>query len=153
MLAAEHCVRLERPAEVLLVENSPADVRLVIEALRESATLTHLSVLRDGHDTLAFLRREGMHSAAPRPDLVILDLDLPGKHGGDVLGQIKTDAALRAIPVVILTGSREPDDILRSYHLHANAYVTKPIHLDAFMSAIGSILKFWLETVTLPPNL
>ncbi len=142
----------ERPMELLLVENSPADVRLVVEALRQSATPTHLSVARDGYEALAFLRREGVHAAAPRPELVMLDLDLPGKHGREVLAEIKGDETLRATPVVVLTGSREPEDILRSYHLYANAYVTKPIHLDAFLSAIGSILSFWLETATRPPE-
>jgi CheY-like chemotaxis protein len=144
-------VLLERPVELLLVENSPADVRLVVEGLRESATPTHLRVISDGREALAYLRREGTHAGAPRPDLVILDLDLPGKHGREVLAEVKADEALSAIPVVILTGSHEPEDILRSYQLHANAYVTKPIHLDAFLSAIGSILNFWLGTATPPP--
>jgi chemotaxis family two-component system response regulator Rcp1 len=142
----------ERPRELLLVENSSADVRLVVEALRQTATLTHLSVAHDGREALAVLRREGAHAAAPRPELVVLDLDLPGKHGRDVLAEIKGDVALRTIPVVILTNSPEPEDVLRSYHLHANAYVTKPIHLDPFLAAVGSILSFWLETATPPPK-
>ena len=140
----------ERRVELLLIENNPGDVRLVVEGLRQSVTPTHLSVARDGLEALAFLRRDGAHSAAPRPDLIILDLDLPGKHGRDVLREIKADDTLRSIPVVVLTGSREPGDILRSYDLHANAYVTKPIQLDAFLAAVGSILSFWLETATPP---
>jgi chemotaxis family two-component system response regulator Rcp1 len=149
----ESRVLRESPVELLLVENNPADVRLVVEGLRQSVTPTHLSVVRDGQEVLAYLRREGMHATAPRPHLIILDLDLPGKNGLEVLGEIKADDSLRVIPVVVLTGSREPEDIVRSYQLHANAYVTKPIHLNAFLSTVGSILSFWLEIATPPPSL
>jgi CheY-like chemotaxis protein len=116
---------LERPVELLLIEDNRADARLVLEALRVGPLATHLSVARDGYEASAFLNREGAHAAAPRPDLVILDLDLPGKHGREVLAEIKADAALRTIPVIVLTGSNEAEDILRSYQLHANAYITK----------------------------
>ena len=111
-----------------------------------------MSVARDGVEALAYLRREGTQSAAIRPELIVLDLDLPGKHGHEVLTELKGDQALCSIPVVVLTGSHEPDDIVRSYQLHANAYVTKPVNLDAFLSTIDSIVTFWRATATAPLN-
>jgi CheY-like chemotaxis protein len=137
--------------ELLLIENSLADARLVLEALRQSTTATHLSVARNGEEGLAFLRRQGAYRTAPQPDLVVLDLDLgAGIHGRQVLEEIKADTALRTIPVVVLTGSNEPQDIQRSYDLHANAYVTKPIQLDDFLAKVTSIVGFWHETATRP---
>lgn len=145
----------EPSVELLLVENSSADARLVIEALRESPTAasTHVNVARSGEEALAFLQRVGNHAAAPRPRLVILDLDLPGMPGQDVLAEIKADRTLRTIPVVVLTNAHRPEEVVQSYELHVNAYVTKPIHLEAFVSAVESIASFWLETATLPPLL
>jgi two-component system, chemotaxis family, response regulator Rcp1 len=145
-------VAFDPRVELLLIENCPADVRLVMEGLQQSVTPTHLSVVGDGLDALAFLHREGRHATAPRPDLIILDLDLPGKHGREVLREIKGEDLLRSIPVIVLTGSGEPEDILHSYELHANAYITKPTHLDGFLAAVGSIVNFWFQTATPPPN-
>jgi two-component system, chemotaxis family, response regulator Rcp1 len=139
-----------RPIEILLVEDNPGDVRLTIEALKEAKVRNHLSVAKDGVEALAFLRREGPYAAAARPDLILLDLNLPRKDGREVLAEIKADASLRAIPVVILTTSQADQDILRSYELHANCYITKPVDLDQFITVVKSIEDFWLTIVTLP---
>ena len=139
-----------RPIEILLVEDNPGDVRLTIEALRESKVRNHLSVARDGVEALAFLRREGGHAEAVRPDLILLDLNLPKKDGREVLAEIKADAILRTIPVVILTTSRAEQDVLRSYELQANCYISKPVDLDQFITVVKSIEDFWLTIVTLP---
>jgi two-component system, chemotaxis family, response regulator Rcp1 len=139
-----------RPIEILLVEDNPGDVRLTIEALKEAKVRNHLSVAKDGVEALAFLHREGSYAAAARPDLILLDLNLPRKDGREVLAEIKADASLRAIPVVILTTSQADQDILRSYELHANCYITKPVDLDQFITVVKSIEDFWLTIVTLP---
>ena len=139
-----------RPIEILLVEDNPGDVRLTIEALKEAKVRNRLSVAPDGVEALAFLRREGTYAEAARPDLILLDLNLPRKDGREVLAEIKGDASLRAIPVVILTTSRADQDILRSYELHANCYITKPVDLDQFITVVKSIESFWLTIVTLP---
>jgi CheY-like chemotaxis protein len=139
-----------RPVEILLVEDNPGDVRLTIEALREGKVRNHLSVATDGVEAMAFLRREGEHAAAARPDLILLDLNLPRKDGRQVLAEIKADEDLRTIPVVILTTSKADEDILRSYDLHANCYVTKPVDLDQFITVVKSIEDFWLTIVALP---
>jgi chemotaxis family two-component system response regulator Rcp1 len=139
-----------RPVEILLVEDNPGDVRLTIEALRVSKLHNQLNVARDGVEALAFLRREGAFSDAVRPDLIVLDLNLPKKGGREVLAEIKADAALRTIPVVILTTSRAEQDVLRSYELQANCYITKPVDLEQFMTVVKSIEDFWLTIVTLP---
>ena len=139
-----------RPVEILLVEDNPGDVRLTIEALRESKLHNQLNVARDGVEALAFLRRDGAFSDAVRPDLIVLDLNLPKKDGREVLAEIKADPALRTIPVVILTTSRAERDVLRSYELQANCYITKPVDLDQFMTVVKSIEDFWLTIVRLP---
>jgi two-component system, chemotaxis family, response regulator Rcp1 len=139
-----------RPIEILLVEDSPGDVRLTREALREGEIRNHLSVTTDGALALAFLRREGCYATAPRPDVILLDLNLPKLDGREVLTAIKADPLLRRIPVVILTTSSNEQDILRSYDLHANCYITKPVDLDQFISVVQAIESFWLTIVTLP---
>jgi two-component system, chemotaxis family, response regulator Rcp1 len=138
------------PIEILLVEDSPSDVDLTKEALAEAKVLNHLHVVGDGVAALAFLRREGPYASAPVPDLILLDLNLPKKDGREVLAEIKADPALRRIPVVILTTSQADEDILQSYDLHANCYVTKPVDLDQFVKVVRSIEDFWLEIVKLP---
>jgi two-component system, chemotaxis family, response regulator Rcp1 len=139
-----------RPIEILLVEDSPSDVRLTQEALRRAKVNNRLTVARDGIEALASLRQEGEHSNAPRPDLILLDLNLPKKNGRDVLAEIKGDENLKRIPVVILTTSHAEQDILRSYDLHANCYITKPVDLHQFIGVIQSIEGFWLTVVRLP---
>ncbi|WNG23629.1 response regulator [Cystobacter fuscus] len=141
---------LGRPIEILLVEDNPGDVRLTIEALKEGKVSNRLSVARDGVEALAFLRREGPHASAPRPDLILLDLNLPRRDGREVLAEIKADARLRRIPVVVLTTSKAEEDILRTYDLHANCYINKPVDLDQFISVVRSIDDFWLSVVRLP---
>ncbi|MFY0583805.1 response regulator [Cystobacter fuscus] len=141
---------LGRPIEILLVEDNPGDVRLTIEALKEGKVSSRLSVARDGVEALAFLRREGAHASAPRPDLILLDLNLPRRDGREVLAEIKADAELRRIPVVVLTTSKAEEDILRTYDLHANCYINKPVDLDQFISVVRSIDDFWLSVVRLP---
>ena len=149
MTVTEHATR---PIEVLLVEDNPGDVRLTVEALKEAKVLNHLSVAGDGADALAFLRRQGAHAQAPRPELILLDLNLPKKDGREVLAEIKEDADLRRIPVVILTTSQAEQDIVKTYNLHANCYITKPVELDQFMEIVKSIEGFWLSIVRLPPE-
>jgi two-component system, chemotaxis family, response regulator Rcp1 len=138
------------PIEILMVEDSPGDVRLTKEALKEAKVLNHISVCEDGVEAMAFLRREGPYAEAPRPDLILLDLNLPRKDGREVLAEIRSDPALTQIPVVVLTTSRAEQDVLRSYALHANCYVTKPVDLDQFISVIQSVETFWLTVARLP---
>ena len=137
--------------EVLLVEDDPGDVLLIREAFEHNKVYNALHVVSDGVEALEFLRREGEHAGARRPDLVLLDLNLPRKDGRQVLAEVKQDADLRTIPVVILTTSEAEEDIARSYDLHANAYVTKPVDFDQFMSAVRQIDEFFVTIVTLPP--
>jgi CheY-like chemotaxis protein len=132
------------------VEDNPGDVRLTIEALKEGKVSNSLSVARDGVEALSFLRREGPHAKAARPDLILLDLNLPKKDGREVLAEIKDDSSLRRIPVVVLTTSKAEEDILRTYDLHANCYITKPVDLEQFISVVRSIDDFWLSVVRLP---
>jgi chemotaxis family two-component system response regulator Rcp1 len=141
-----------QPLEVLLVEDSPGDVRLTQEALKDAKVHINLRVVRDGIDAIAFLMREGEYATVPRPDLILLDLNLPRKDGREVLKEIKENPELKSIPVVILTTSASEADILRSYLLHANCYVTKPVNLDGFLTVVKSIDSFWLSIVKLPPN-
>ena len=141
-----------RPVEILLVEDNPGDVRLTREALREGKVRNNLYVASDGVDALAFLRREGQYADAVRPDLILLDLNLPRKDGREVLQEIKADATLRYIPVVVLTSSQAEQDILRAYDLHANCYVSKPVDLDQFIHVVHSIEDFWFTIVKLPPE-
>ena len=138
--------------EILLVEDNPGDVELTREALHDGKIHTNLSVAPDGVEALAFLRREGKYGGAPRPDLILLDLNLPRKDGRAVLAEIKEDRALRHIPVVVLTSSQAEQDIVRAYDLHANCYVTKPVDLDQFITIVRSIEQFWFSVVKLPPN-
>jgi two-component system, chemotaxis family, response regulator Rcp1 len=139
-----------RPVEVLLVEDNPGDVRLTREALEEAKVLNNLNVAVDGVEAMAYLRREGPYADATRPDLIFLDLNLPKKDGREVLAEIKADEQLRRIPVVILTTSAAEQDIVRSYNLHANCYVTKPVDLDQFLTVVKSVEDFWLTIVKLP---
>jgi two-component system, chemotaxis family, response regulator Rcp1 len=139
-----------KPIEILLVEDNPGDVRLTIEALKDAKVVNHLSVARDGVQALALLRQEGSYAGAPRPDLVLLDLNLPLKDGRQVLAEIKTDDGLKRIPVVILTTSKAEEDILKTYNLHANCYITKPVDLDQFINVVKSIEDFWFTVVKLP---
>jgi two-component system, chemotaxis family, response regulator Rcp1 len=138
------------PLEVLLIEDSPGDVRLTREALKDAKVHIHLSVASDGVEAMAFLERQGEFSNAPRPDLILLDLNLPKKDGREVLKDIKESATLGSIPVVILTMSASEADILKSYRLHANCYITKPVNLDGFLKVVQSIDSFWLSVVKLP---
>ncbi|NVJ06195.1 response regulator [Myxococcus sp. AM001] len=140
------------PIEILLVEDNPGDVRLTIEAFKEGKVSNHLSVARDGVEALAFLRRQGAYANAVRPDLILLDLNLPRKDGREVLAEIKVDPALRRIPVVVLTTSKAEEDILRTYDLHANCYIAKPVDLEQFIFVVRSIDDFWLSVVRLPPK-
>lgn len=141
---------LVKPIEILLVEDNPGDVRLTIEALKEAKVINHLTVVKDGMEALAFLRRQGSYSAAPRPHLIVLDLNLPRKDGREVLADIKADDRLKRIPVVVLTTSQDEQDVLKSYNLHANCYITKPVDLDQFVRVVRSIEDFWLGIVVLP---
>jgi len=138
------------PIEILLVEDNAADVRLTREALKDAKVHNQLHVAADGVEAIALLRREGRHAGSPRPDLVLLDLNLPKKDGREVLEEIKQDPGLQNIPVVILTTSQAEEDVLRSYQLRANAYVTKPVDLEQFLEVVRSIESFWLEIVRLP---
>lgn len=137
--------------DILLVEDNPADVRLTIEALKEAKVHNNLHIATDGAEAVSFLRREGKFSEAPRPDLILLDLNLPRKDGREVLEEIKSDPALKSIPVVVLTTSEAEEDILRAYNLSANCYVTKPVDLEQFIKVVNSIENFWLTIVKLPP--
>jgi CheY-like chemotaxis protein len=138
------------PVEILLVEDSPSDTDLTVEALREAKVRNHLNIVEDGVAALQFLRREGKHADAPRPDLILLDLNLPRKDGREVLAEIKSDANLKTIPVVVLTTSRAEQDVLQAYKHHANCYITKPVDFEQFLNVVHSIESFWLMLVTLP---
>ncbi|MEW6584641.1 MAG: response regulator [Nitrospirota bacterium] len=139
-----------KPIEILLVEDNPGDVRLTMEALKEAKVSNYLHVVYDGAEAIGFLRREGEYVKAPRPDLILLDLNLPKKDGREVLAEIKADESLKRIPVVVLTTSQSEKDILKSYNLHANCYVTKPVDLERFLEVVKSIEDFWLTVVKLP---
>jgi CheY-like chemotaxis protein len=138
--------------KILLVEDNPGDVRLMVEALKEGRVLNQLSVVRDGVEAMAFLRQEGQYAQANRPDLIMLDLNLPKKDGREVLAEIKADDRLKVIPVVILTTSEAEQDILKSYNLHANCYITKPVDLEQFITVVKGIENFWLSIVKLPSH-
>jgi len=145
-------IHLGGPLEVLLVEDSPGDVRLTQETLRDANRFIHLHVASDGVEAMAFLRHEANHERAPRPDLILLDLNLPKMDGREVLAQIKTDASLKTIPTIILTTSESEADIVKSYQLQANCYLSKPVQLEAFESLVKSINDFWLTKVKLPQD-
>lgn len=139
-----------KPIEVLLVEDNPGDVRLTREALKGSKVLNNLHVVENGEDALFFVRQQGAHINAPRPDLILLDLNLPKKDGREVLSIIKADENLKRIPIVILTTSQDEEDVLRAYNLNANCYVTKPMDFDQFIKVVRMIDEFWLTIVKLP---
>jgi two-component system, chemotaxis family, response regulator Rcp1 len=139
-----------KPIDILLVEDNPGDVRLTIEALKEGKVLNTLSVAMDGVEALSFLHREDKYADAPRPDLILLDLNLPKKDGREVLAEIKSDDNLKCIPVVVLTTSQAEQDIFNSYNLHANCFITKPVDLEQFIYVLQSIEDFWLTIVKLP---
>lgn len=139
-----------RPVDILLVEDNPGDVDLTIEALKEGKVANRLRVADDGVEAMAFLRREGKYADAFRPDLILLDLNLPRKDGREVLAEIKADPALKQIPVVVLTTSEAEQDIVKSYQLHANCYITKPVDLEQFIRVVRAIDEFWLTVVKLP---
>lgn len=138
--------------EILMVEDNPADVRLTKEAFADAKVLNNMSVVYDGEEAMEFLCRRGMFADAPRPDLILLDLNLPKKDGREVLAEIKEDPDLRRIPVVVLTTSEDERDILGAYDLHVNAYVKKPVDLDQFMKIVEAVEDFWLSVVKLPPK-
>ena len=141
-----------RPVEILLVEDNPGDERLTREALKEGKVYSNLHWVKDGVEAMEFLRRQGKHTGARRPDIILLDLNLPKKDGREVLQDIKSDPELKRIPVVVLTTSKAEEDVLRTYNLHANCYVTKPVDLEKFIVVVKSIDVFWLTVATLPPN-
>ena len=140
------------PIEILLVEDNPGDVRLTQEAVREAKIRNQLNVVNDGEAAVAYVRRQGVYADRPRPDLILLDLNLPRKDGREVLQDLKSDPDLHRIPVVVLTSSEAEQDILRTYDLYANAYVTKPVDLEQFLHVVSSIQDFWLNIVKLPPE-
>ena len=144
--------RLEKTIDILLVEDNPGDVRLTKEALKDCKVRNQLYTVANGIEAMAFLRKEAPYSDVARPDLILLDLNLPLKDGREVLADIKDDPALKRIPVVILTTSKAEEDILRSYNLHANCYITKPVDLDRFIEIVKMIEGFWFTIVKLPPE-
>ena len=146
----EHHLRRSDPIEILLVEDNPGDVRLTQEALNDAKVHNHLSVAEDGVEAIAFLRQLNQYADAPRPDLILLDLNLPRKDGRQVLKEVKSDDSLKRIPVVVLTTSKSEEDVLRAYNLHANCYITKPVDFARFMDVVKSIENFWLTVVRLP---
>lgn len=151
-----HCFRNMESSfsdiEILLVEDNPGDVDLTREALKDAGVRNRLNVAADGIEALEFLRRTGRFADAPRPDMILLDLNMPRKNGREVLAEIKADPMFRCIPVVILTTSDSEQDVVRAYALHANCYVTKPVDLDRFLRVVRSIEDFWMTVVTLPPK-
>ena len=141
-----------RPIEILLVEDSPGDVTLTVEALRDAKVANNLHVARDGEEALRFLRNEGEFAEKPRPDLILLDLNMPRKDGREVLADLKADDELKRIPVVVLTTSQSEDDVAAAYNLSANCYVAKPVDLDQFLGVVRAIDDFWLSLVKLPSD-
>jgi len=140
----------ERPIEILMVEDDPADARLAVEAFKEAKLLNNLNVVGDGEEALKYLRKEGEYAGAARPDIILLDLNLPKKSGTDTLAEIKADDDLRRIPVVVLTNSDAEQDIVKTYNLHANCYIVKPVNLEKFIAVVQAIKSFWFKIVTLP---
>ncbi|HSD57300.1 MAG TPA: response regulator [Methanotrichaceae archaeon] len=140
------------PIEILLVEDNPGDVRLTKEALKEGKVANKINVVMDGIEAMAFLHREGKYANAPKPDLILLDLNLPKKNGREVLSEIKMDPHLKCIPVVVLTSSQAEKDIVMTYNLHANCYITKPVDFGQFIDVVKSIENFWFNVVKLPPK-
>jgi CheY-like chemotaxis protein len=141
-----------RPVDILLVEDNPGDVRLTKEALKDAKVLNEIYVARDGVEAMQFVHREGSFANAPMPDLILLDLNLPRKDGREVLAEIKKDPKLQHIPVVVLTTSKADEDIIKTYNLHANAYITKPVDLNRFVEIMHALEQFWFTIVKLPPK-
>ena len=141
-----------KPIEILLVEDNPGDSRLAIEALKESKLRNNLHIVTDGMEAMDFIYKRGKHAQVQRPDLILLDLNLPKKDGREVLAEIKADPDLKRIPVVILTISKAEEDVLKTYNLHANCFITKPLDLDQFVTVVKSIEDFWLTIVKLPSH-
>jgi two-component system, chemotaxis family, response regulator Rcp1 len=140
------------PIEILLVEDNPGDVRLTREALRDARIINNVTVARDGVEALAIVRKEGEHARAPAPDLILLDLNLPRVSGLEVLRQLKSSDIVKRIPIVVLTSSKAEADIVKTYDLHANCFITKPIDLEQFVDVVRSIEDFWFTVVKLPPR-
>ena len=138
--------------DILLVEDNPGDARLARESLKDSKIRNNITVARDGIEAMEFLRHQGAHADAPRPDLILLDLNLPRKDGREVLAEIKADPEFKRIPVVILTISKDEEDVIKTYNLHANCFITKPIDLEQFLKVVKAIEDFWLTIVKLPPD-
>ncbi|HME55313.1 MAG TPA: response regulator [Candidatus Lokiarchaeia archaeon] len=141
-----------RPVDILLVEDNPADIRLTREALKENKMANNLSVVVDGIEAMNYLRKKGKYAKATKPDIIFLDLNLPKKDGREVLAELKQDKDLKRIPIVILTSSQAEEDILKTYNLHANCYITKPVDFDQFLKVVQSVEDFWLTIVKLPPD-
>jgi CheY-like chemotaxis protein len=141
-----------KPVDILMVDDSPEDVELTMEALKAGKVRNNLYVAKDGVEAMAFLRREGKYAETPRPDIILLDLNLPRKNGREVLAEVKSDEDLRRIPVVVLTASKSDEDILAAYDLHVNCYITKPVNFDQFVKVVNSIDEFWFSIVKLPPE-
>lgn len=145
-------IKMMHPVEILLVEDNPGDVRLTIEALKESKILNNLNIVADGIEAMDYLFRKGEYRNRPHPDLIILDLNLPKKDGREILAEIKEEELLKRIPVVILTTSEADEDIIMTYNLHANCYITKPVSIEKFIKVVKSIGDFWFTIVKLPPD-
>jgi two-component system, chemotaxis family, response regulator Rcp1 len=141
-----------KPIEILLIEDNPGDARLALEAIREAKVHNNLTWVSDGADAMAYLRKEGKYGKVSRPDLILLDLNLPKKDGREVLAEIKADDRLKRIPVVVLTTSEAEEDVLKVYNLNANCYITKPVDLEQFIKVVKTIEDFWLTIVKLPPE-
>ncbi|MCH8011564.1 MAG: response regulator [Candidatus Marinimicrobia bacterium] len=141
-----------RPIEILLVEDNRGDVRLTMESFKDTKVRNNLSVVEDGMEAMVFLRKKGKYAEVSRPDLILLDLNLPKKDGREVLAEIKADEDLRTIPVIVLTSSQAEEDVIKTYHLGANCFITKPVDLDQFIKVTKSIKEFWLTIVKLPPE-
>ncbi len=145
-------IKKKIPVEILLVEDNPGDVRLTVEALNESKIFNNLHIVEDGIEALAFLRKEDKYERKPRPDLILLDLNLPKKDGREVLEEIKKEDPLKRIPVVILTSSSAEEDIMKTYDHHANCFITKPVDINQFIKVVKAISNFWFRIVKLPPD-
>lgn len=143
---------MPKAVNILLIEDNPGDIRLVVESMKESKKPNNLSMVKDGVEAMTYLHREGVYANAVRPDIILLDLNLPMKNGKEVLAEIKKDPDLKRIPVIVFTASSAERDVINSYDLHANCYITKPVSLDKFTEVVRSIEKFWLTVVKLPPG-
>lgn len=144
---------IDKPIDILLVEDNPADIRLTQEAFKQTAIANHLHVVRDGAEAVVFLEQTDRFAHAPRPDMILLDLNLPKKDGREVLAWIKQSSKFKSIPVVILTTSKAEEDIAHTYQHHANCFITKPVDLDEFLEVVKRIEQFWLTIVQLPPDI